>query len=124
MSDFSGAEGKGGAEDEEDDDEEEDEEAGGGDEEEEEGDSGEGTEEEDEEEDEEHDSDFEELDEEHEGKQKKSCSEKQVCVCVYTIYAYLRFAMCAHCCAGLISGSHPPPPAPLCPRLQLLCASV
>ncbi|XP_046906289.1 nardilysin b [Hypomesus transpacificus] len=77
VSDFSGAEGKGGAEDEEDDDEEDDEEAGGGDEEEEEGDSGEGTEEEDEEEEEEHDSDFEELDEEHEGKQKKSCSEKQ-----------------------------------------------
>lgn len=79
ISDFSGADGKGGSENGEDkgeaEDGEEEEEEGG----EEEGDSGEGSEEDEEEdEEEEQDSDFDELDEESAGKKKRGCSEKQV----------------------------------------------
>ena len=77
ISDFSGADGKGGGENGEDraeDGEQEEEEEG-----EEEGDSGEGSEEDEEEdEEEEQDSDFDELDEESTGKKKRGSSEKQV----------------------------------------------
>uniref|UniRef100_A0A671VQP6 Nardilysin b (N-arginine dibasic convertase) n=1 Tax=Sparus aurata TaxID=8175 RepID=A0A671VQP6_SPAAU len=76
ISDFSGADGKGGCENGEDrgeDGEQEEEEEG-----EEEGDSGEGSEEDEEEdEEEEQDSDFDELDEESAGKKKRGSSEKQ-----------------------------------------------
>ncbi|KAM8745435.1 nardilysin-like [Acanthopagrus schlegelii] len=76
ISDFSGADGKGGGENGEDraeDGEQEEEEEG-----EEEGDSGEGSEEDEEEdEEEEQDSDFDELDEESTGKNKRGSSEKQ-----------------------------------------------
>lgn len=77
ISDFSGADGKGGGENGEDrgeDGEQEEEDEG-----EEEGDSGEGSEEDEEEdEEEEQDSDFDELDEESAGKKKRGSSEKQV----------------------------------------------
>lgn len=75
ISDFSGTDGNANAED---NDSEEGESEGAEEEEEEEGDSGEGTEEESEEEEEEQDSDFEELDENSEGRSKKVSSEKQV----------------------------------------------
>uniref|UniRef100_A0A6Q2Y2W2 Nardilysin a (N-arginine dibasic convertase) n=1 Tax=Esox lucius TaxID=8010 RepID=A0A6Q2Y2W2_ESOLU len=70
ISDFSGADGKDACR-------EDEEEAASGEGDEEEGDSGEGTEEEEEDGEEEHDSDFEELDEEQERKQKLGSSEKQ-----------------------------------------------
>uniref|UniRef100_A0A4W6D2M3 Nardilysin b (N-arginine dibasic convertase) n=1 Tax=Lates calcarifer TaxID=8187 RepID=A0A4W6D2M3_LATCA len=85
ISDFSGADGKGGSENGEDKGESEDRAEEEEEEAEDEGDSGEGSEEDEEEnEEEEQDSDFDELDEENAGKKKRGSSEKQVvvsCVC-------------------------------------------
>lgn len=79
ISDFSGADGKGGSENGEDKGESEDRAEEEEEEAEDEGDSGEGSEEDEEEnEEEEQDSDFDELDEENAGKKKRGSSEKQV----------------------------------------------